>query len=376
MNYCKIYGDLIEKRQRVQISKSECYCERHHIIPRCMGGGNSKVNLVNLTAKEHFVAHHLLHKIRPFDGKLLNAFIAMCTKTETQRRGIHISAKRYAALKHKYSEWRHEMMKMMPPEQRAKRIENIKAGCARRTKEQKERIKAKRMAYFKSLTKEDYALINEKRKKTIAARSLERQAEVQDRISRAHRKMSEDLELRVVEEYKSGKTAKEIAAMPWCKLGREGVNYLLRRRSVKKHSISRWEGVEKLICQDFVTHKYLTRSELATAYRTTWWTIKRIMIKNGLEVDYCDRAEVGYIRESLRLANEYVTFSSRRGSLTQMTMSIYDAINYLQMFGIVKPAEKRSKILSRIRAALNGDVKSAMGYKWEKPIAGAWVVEG
>lgn len=41
------------------------YSENHHIIPRSMGGTNSKDNLVRLTGREHFIAHLLLHKIYP-----------------------------------------------------------------------------------------------------------------------------------------------------------------------------------------------------------------------------------------------------------------------------------------------------------------------
>lgn len=60
MNYQKIYNQLIEKRQQILV---EGYSERHHIIPRCMGGSDSAENLVRLTAREHFIAHVLLVKI-------------------------------------------------------------------------------------------------------------------------------------------------------------------------------------------------------------------------------------------------------------------------------------------------------------------------
>ena len=61
MNYKNIYSSLIEKaKQRVSL---EGYFEKHHIIPKSLGGSNSKSNLVNLTAREHFIAHCLLAKI-------------------------------------------------------------------------------------------------------------------------------------------------------------------------------------------------------------------------------------------------------------------------------------------------------------------------
>ena len=144
MNYAVIYEALIDKRRKFPLSKSNGYCERHHYIPRCMGGGNEKWNIINLTAKEHFIAHHLLCKINPKEMKLLNAFIAMCTKTTRQKRQIHISAKRYEQLKQEYGRMRMLMFADMPEEKRQQRRRNIKAGCAKRTPEQKAKIKAKR----------------------------------------------------------------------------------------------------------------------------------------------------------------------------------------------------------------------------------------
>jgi hypothetical protein len=41
------------------------YMERHHVIPRCMGGSDEETNLVLLTPEEHLIAHLLLVKINP-----------------------------------------------------------------------------------------------------------------------------------------------------------------------------------------------------------------------------------------------------------------------------------------------------------------------
>jgi hypothetical protein len=38
------------------------YVERHHILPRSMGGSDDPVNIVALTYREHFLAHWLLTK--------------------------------------------------------------------------------------------------------------------------------------------------------------------------------------------------------------------------------------------------------------------------------------------------------------------------
>jgi predicted membrane protein len=57
------------------------YKEKHHIIPRCLGGKDTKENLAILTAREHFIVHLLLCKftIGQAKIKMLYAFHAMCT---------------------------------------------------------------------------------------------------------------------------------------------------------------------------------------------------------------------------------------------------------------------------------------------------------
>jgi len=63
--YSQWYQKLVEGAVIRGWSKktAPCYTEKHHIIPRSLGGDNTKDNLVHLTAREHFVAHLLLTKM-------------------------------------------------------------------------------------------------------------------------------------------------------------------------------------------------------------------------------------------------------------------------------------------------------------------------
>lgn len=365
MNYAKIYESLIEKRRKYPLSRGSCYCERHHFIPRCMGGGNELWNLVYLTAKEHFVAHHLLCKCNPKNGKLLNAFIAMCTKKDCQKeRSIHISAKRYEALKKAYGKYRREMFAAMTDEQRKARRANIKEGCARRTKEQKAAIKAKMVAYHASLTEEDKKRIAAKCRETIARRSEERKREIFERTSLSHRKMSEKDEFRVVAEYEKGRSASQIASESWCSLGREGVNYLLRRRGIVTHAARRWEGKEEAICRDFAGKRYSSREELAKAYGTSWSVIERILKKNGVAVGKSpaySRASIE--RENVRL-RKHIVECSTPFSHTVIRSSLFDAIERMRMFGVMKKSDTRRVALRKIRHVLKRGGKFAYGYSW------------
>lgn len=60
MNYQKIYDNLIKKR--VENPPTEKF-ERHHIVPKSLGGSNKKENIVKLTYREHYIAHLLLCRI-------------------------------------------------------------------------------------------------------------------------------------------------------------------------------------------------------------------------------------------------------------------------------------------------------------------------
>jgi len=62
MDYKRIYAQLVEKGKNRLL---EGYSEKHHIIPRCMGGSDTEDNLVRLSPEEHYIAHQLLVKIYP-----------------------------------------------------------------------------------------------------------------------------------------------------------------------------------------------------------------------------------------------------------------------------------------------------------------------
>jgi hypothetical protein len=96
MNYQKIYNQLIEKRKIDILSKKgKIYCERHHIIPKCLGGSDDKSNIVNLTAREHFLSHWLLHRIYPNNSSLALAFFRCSNKNHCDRGKFTPSSRAY-----------------------------------------------------------------------------------------------------------------------------------------------------------------------------------------------------------------------------------------------------------------------------------------
>lgn len=82
MNYAVHYDRLIARaRDRVFLG----YRERHHILPRCMGGGDAPENIVELTAEEHYVAHQLLVKMHPTISGLVSCVILMAINCSGNR---------------------------------------------------------------------------------------------------------------------------------------------------------------------------------------------------------------------------------------------------------------------------------------------------
>jgi hypothetical protein len=57
--------------------------ELHHIIPKCLNGGDESNNLVKLTYREHYIVHALLTKMHS-SPKLITAFWGMSFMNETK----------------------------------------------------------------------------------------------------------------------------------------------------------------------------------------------------------------------------------------------------------------------------------------------------
>jgi len=77
MDYLKIYENLMERSRNRTLHE---YKEKHHIIPKCLGGNDNIDNLVSLTPEEHYIAHLLLVKIYPKNSKLIFAANMMANR--------------------------------------------------------------------------------------------------------------------------------------------------------------------------------------------------------------------------------------------------------------------------------------------------------
>jgi hypothetical protein len=84
--YTRWYENLISSR-RGRTLPGDMYVEKHHIIPRSLGGSDTVNNIIHLTAREHFIAHLLLVKIHSGKAgmKMAHALRRMLTGNKEYR---------------------------------------------------------------------------------------------------------------------------------------------------------------------------------------------------------------------------------------------------------------------------------------------------
>jgi len=113
--YSKLYHTITSNaKQRIV----DGYTETHHIIPQSLGGSNDKENLVELTAREHFICHWLLIKMTEGEdrSKMLYALNGMKAENRYQQRyHTKITARVYEKYRIEHSENHSKVMKGKTP---------------------------------------------------------------------------------------------------------------------------------------------------------------------------------------------------------------------------------------------------------------------
>ena len=86
--YTSWYFSIINKAKE---RATEGYAEKHHIVPKTLGGKNNKSNIVILTAREHFICHLLLTKMLIDDDrhKMVYALHMLSNASNKSHRRTH-----------------------------------------------------------------------------------------------------------------------------------------------------------------------------------------------------------------------------------------------------------------------------------------------
>lgn len=98
--YSKIYYTLISRAKYRQLDKS-VYTEKHHILPKSLGGANDAENLAVLTAREHFICHRLLPRFTSgkSKSKMMYALWKLVHSAEAIKQNYKLTAHKYAQIK-------------------------------------------------------------------------------------------------------------------------------------------------------------------------------------------------------------------------------------------------------------------------------------
>jgi hypothetical protein len=97
--YTKWYFSIIESAKTRHLSG---YVERHHIIPKCLKGTDNADNIVELSAREHFICHWLLTKMvsnKKEQYQLWNAFSCMLYRENENQQRYKVSSRVFENIK-------------------------------------------------------------------------------------------------------------------------------------------------------------------------------------------------------------------------------------------------------------------------------------
>lgn len=167
MDYKRIHDLIIEKGKN-RIKEENEYYERHHILPKCLGGRWNKENIVYLTAKEHFIVHYLLINIYPESKSLKYALWCMCNG-QNKYRDYKISSRIYERTKIQFS----ELHKLIEPPFKGKKHTEIS----------KEKIRLSKIG--KKFSEETKRKIGETKKGNTYRLGISQSPETRDKISKS-----------------------------------------------------------------------------------------------------------------------------------------------------------------------------------------------
>jgi hypothetical protein len=111
--YTRTYNKIITQ---AQLRVNQGYVERHHIIPRSLGGNDDSDNIVALTAREHFICHRLLVKMTA--GKERQKMSYALHRITNKKVSYRITARTYEHIRREHSNMLSETLTGMSIQER------------------------------------------------------------------------------------------------------------------------------------------------------------------------------------------------------------------------------------------------------------------
>lgn len=172
--YERWYNLLIENAKNRELTE-DTYYEKHHIIPKSFGGTNDPSNLVKLLAKEHFIAHMLLWKMKfgkEYHSKMAFAMSMMNTGSKTHKRDKKLNSRMYESLRIELQ----EEMKSLSKEEIARRFNFVldENGIPRHREETKKKISESNKGKPKNFTPEHKEWLRQNAMKPKSPETIEK----------------------------------------------------------------------------------------------------------------------------------------------------------------------------------------------------------
>lgn len=158
------------------------YSEKHHILPKSLGGENNQENIIKLSSKEHFICHYLLTKSYDIGTnewyKMNHAFMLMTASRNGKR---YINSRLYEASRKNYP-------KVMSHSQLGTKNSQYGTVCLHNLELEKNiRIKTDTVMHYLSLGYNYGHVYNWSKKKTttikISQIKLEKQKKTEERAN-------------------------------------------------------------------------------------------------------------------------------------------------------------------------------------------------
>lgn len=102
--YTKWYNRIIENAKKFE-TRNE-YTETHHIVPKCLGGSDDTTNLIELSAREHFLCHWLLVKMTSGQSQIKMAFAFNAFRRSSRNQERPLTSRQYNIVRKEVSKAR------------------------------------------------------------------------------------------------------------------------------------------------------------------------------------------------------------------------------------------------------------------------------
>jgi hypothetical protein len=249
--YSRWYFNIIQRAHLDVNNRLSGYFEKHHIMPKCMGGDGESNNIVQLTPKEHFVCHHLLvYMTTGKDRCRMSYALLMFTRNNTKHNREKVTARAFQTIRQLIALASSQLLRGRSVSKETRAKQSASKKITHNTLE----VRTKLSAYHSNRTPEHQAKLGDSHKGKII--SVEHRA-------KTSAKVAGELNPRALTwsvEYEDGRPSEQVKSLrSWC--SERNIKYLPiyhRATAVDSPSYRTFHrGVRAVLTSDYSERKVL-----------------------------------------------------------------------------------------------------------------------